>query len=715
MITMTISTSTATKTCSIFEAAKGEIDDFIIASGVKQGKFIGKGKTEEWLNLPCGFDIETTSFIDDNGDKAATMYEWTFGLDSTIIIGRTWEQYATLLNRLHEVLNLDAKRRIVIYVHNLAYEFQFMRFIHEWKKVFATDERKVLYAKAETGFIYRCSYLLSGKSLDALAESVGTVHKLKGALDYSLLRHSETPLTVQELRYCVYDVIIVLDYIRQCIEQENGYITRIPLTKTGYIRRYCKNQCYFNGGKHKNNRQYKEYSALMDKLQITGEDEYRQLKRAFQGGFTHCNAWYSGKTLTNVNSQDFNSSYPAVMVTSCRFPMSTAEKVEIKSVEDLKYNLQYFCCLFDAKITGVEAREDAPDHILSSSKCFRLTGATIDNGRVIDADSLFTTFTDIDFKCFCQFYRYKSIQVFNFRRYKRGYLPKPLVLAILTLYKDKTMLKGIDGKEDDYRRAKELLNSCYGMMVTDFAKPEQEYDNETGEWTTKEMDVEKAISKYNKSKNRFLFYAWGIFCTAAARQRLFAGLREFGEDYVYSDTDSIKGRHVERHMKFLNRYNAYIEKSIERAAKYHKIPVEMFMPLTANGEKKIIGVWENECNYDVFRAIGSKRYLTMKDGNVVLTVSGLNKQLAAEYVCNTWGKYAAFQHFGEGLYIPPEWTGKNTHTYIDMPKAGILKDYTGRKGHYAEYSSIHLSGADYTLSLADEYARYLLNFKEVIL
>lgn len=255
-----------------------------------------------------------------------------------------------------------------------------------------------------------------------------------------------------------------------------------------------------------------------------------------------------------------------------------------------------------------------------------------------------------------------------------------------------------------------------GMMVTDFAKPEQEYDNETGEWSEKEVDIEKAISKYNKSKNRFLFYPWGVFVTAIARQRLYTGIREFGvEDYVYSDTDAVKGRHVERHMKYLKRYNAYIEKSIERAAKYHKIPVEMFMPLTAKGEKKIIGVWENEGNYDVFRAIGAKRYLTMKDGHVVLTVSGLNKQFAADYVCNTWGKYGAFQHFGDGLYVPPEWTGKNTHTYIDMPKAGILTDYTGRQARYAEYSSVHLSGADYTLSLADEYARYLLNFKEVIM
>lgn len=707
--------STATKTYSIYEAAKCEYDEFINASGVRNAKFIGKGKTEKWLNLPVAFDIETTSFLDDHGDKAATMYEWTFGIDDTIIIGRTWTEYAALLNRLIKVLELDKTRRIVIYVHNLAFEFQFMRFMHEWKKVFATDERKVLYAKAETAFIYRCSYFLSGMNLALLADSIGSVSKMKGDLVYTLHRHSETPLTVKELRYCVHDVLIVLEYIRQCIEREKGYITRIPLTKTGYVRRYCKEQCYFGGGRHYHNRQFGEYGKIMQKLQITGEDEYKQLKRAFQGGFTHTNAWYSGKTLTNVNSQDFNSSYPAVMVT-CQFPMSAAEKVEITSVDDLKYNLKYYCCLFDAKLTGVRSRPGIPDHILSRSKCFCVEHARVDNGRIADADLLVTTFTDMDFKTFCKFYTYKSLQVFNFRRYERGYLPTPLVKAILKLYHDKTTLKGVEGKEDQYRLSKELLNSCYGMMVTDFAKPEQVYDNETGEWSVKELDLEKSIKTYNNSKNRFLFYPWGVWVTAHARQRLFAGIREYGEeDYIYADTDSIKGLHVERHEPYLQRYNAFVVKSIQRAAEYHKIPEDMFMPVTANGKRKIIGVWDNEGNYDVFRSLGAKRYMTLKYGKLSITVSGLNKQAAVPYMISQWGKYGAFQHFAEDLYVPAEFTGKNTHTYIDVPKAGVLTDYTGRSARYAEYSGVHLSGADYTLSLADEYARFLLNLREVIL
>lgn len=254
------------------------------------------------------------------------------------------------------------------------------------------------------------------------------------------------------------------------------------------------------------------------------------------------------------------------------------------------------------------------------------------------------------------------------------------------------------------------------MMVTDFAKPENVYDNETGEWSEKPVDIEKAIETYNNSKNRFLFYPWGIFCVSWSRSVLLLCALEYGEeDYAYSDTDSCKGFHLEKHLPYINRYNNYMIKKIERAAEHHKIPVEMFMPLTAKGEKKIIGVWEYEGKYDVFRSLGAKRYMTLKDGQLSLTVSGLNKQSAVPYMISKWGKYGAFQHFSEGLYVPPEYTGKNTHTYIDVPKSGYLTDYTGRKAPYAEYSGVHLSGADYTLSLADEYARFLLNLEEVIL
>ena len=49
-----------------------------------------------------------------------------------------------------------------------------------------------------------------------------------------------------------------------------------------------------------------------------------------------------------------------------------------------------------------------------------------------------------------------------------------------------------------------------------------------------------------------------------------------------------------------------------------------------------------------------------------------------------------FDAFKDGLYVPPKYTGKNTHTYIDEPCIGIVKDYRGEKYAYSERSIVHL-------------------------
>ena len=99
-------------------------------------------------------------------------------------------------------------------------------------------------------------------------------------------------------------------------------------------------------------------------------------------------------------------------------------------------------------------------------------------------------------------------------------------------------MKGVQGKEYEYLHNKQLLNACYGMCVTDIAPEPILYDNDI--WTTDLYTLEDQISKYNKAKQRFLFYPWGIYVTAYARRNLFMGIYEFYTDYIYSDTDSIK-------------------------------------------------------------------------------------------------------------------------------------------------------------------------------
>ena len=659
-----------------------------------------------YFDTPCAFDIETTSFISYNGDKTAIMYEWTLGVNGFVIIGRTWDEFLKCIEKLIECLDISLNKRLVIYVHNLSYEFQFICKRFEWEKVFAIDNRKPVYATTIDGIEFRCSYLLSGYALAKLAQNLTTVkiEKLVGDLDYSLLRHSETPLTDKEKGYCVNDVKIVMAYIYERIQLDGG-ITRIPLTKTGYVRQYCRHECFKNE-KSKKYRKNREYYDLMNELTIEPE-EYKQLKRAFQGGFTHANPFFSGKEVQHVGSDDFTSSYPCVMVAEM-FPMSKAESIEIKSKADLEYNLKYYCCLFDAEFINIDSKV-LYDNYISISRCWDIEKPVVNNGRLVSAKRIRITLTEQDYNIIKVFYKSEHFSVSNFRRYKKSYLPTPLVKSILKLYSDKTTLKGVEGKEVEYLQSKEQLNSCYGMMVTDIVRDCYTYITE---WGLDNPDFNTAIEKYNNSSNRFLFYPWGVWVTAYARRNLFTGIIEFGNDYIYSDTDSIKTINREKHIDYINKYNKMIKNRLYRAMDFHGLSHDLIEPQTVKGEKKCLGVWDFEGYYERFKTLGAKRYIVQKDGKVNITVSGLNKKIAVPYLQQKFGE-RIFEEFKQGLYVPPEYTGKNTHTYIDNERSGIITDYLGNKCTYHELSAVHMECADYHLSVSKEYVDYLTEIKTI--
>lgn len=423
-------------------------------------EFIKTSKKIEYGNVSCAFDIEATSFYE-NGEKRAIMYAWVLGFNGKCIIGRTWEDAMYCFGKISERYSLDIEKRIIFYVHNLSYDFQFFRKLFSWEKIFALSQRKPVQCISNIGIEFRCSYILSGYSLEYVGKNLVKykVEKMSGDLDYSLIRHSKTPLTDKEIGYILHDGLVVMAYIQERIEID-GNITKIPLTKTGYVRNYCRNQCLYDGSHKKNTSKYLKYHNIMTSLCIRSVKEYQQLKRAFQGGFTHANALYSGLTIEDVTSYDFSSSYPSVMIYE-KFPMSSGKLVTITSTKEFANYLQKYCCLFDITFYNLESSTSI-EHPISESKCWNINKIQIDNGRVVKADHLSTTLTEQDFMVIRKFYHWEKIEISNFRIYKKGYLPKDFVISILKLYYDKTTLKGVKGKEVEYMHSKENLNSCYG-------------------------------------------------------------------------------------------------------------------------------------------------------------------------------------------------------------------------------------------------------------
>ena len=673
---------------------------------------IKTNKKIQYINLECAFDIETTSTTY-NGQKTAFAYIWMigFGYGNDVFYGRTWKQFVATCKLIQRSLGLHEERRLVVYVHNLGYEFQFMRKYFDWNTVFAIDERKPIKALCSLGIEFRDSYILSGYSLANTAKNLSkhNVKKLVGDLDYSLVRTSDTPLTEVEMGYCRNDIDVVLAYINEQIEQY-GDINKVPLTNTGRVRSYVKHNCYYDDKNHRKSSKgkYVRYKRIMDDLTLT-PNMYLQLKTSFMGGFTHSNPNHTGMVHKNVASIDLTSSYPSVMLAE-QYPMSRPRELEVNSIDHLIELMDTYCLVFDIKLDGVKNTLGYESYI-SESKCRNLVGADINNGRVYEADSLSMTITCVDFNIINKVYSWENISIKNVHGFVKNYLPKAIIESILDLYIDKTTLKGVEGKEVEYLLSKGMLNSVYGMCVTDIVKDNNVYKDG---WEIEPVNIDEKITEYNESRNRFLYYAWGIWVTAYARRNLWTGILAMGEDYIYSDTDSIKALNYEKHKPYVDWYNGNVQSKLEDMCEHYKLDPERLKPKTIDGVEKPLGVWEFEGNYDMFKTLGAKRYMVLEKGKYQLTVAGLSKKNGMDYMIEQGhnNPEEIFNLFNDELYIPADKTGKMTHTYIDEEQMIHTTDYLGKSKIVKVLSSIHLEVCDFTLSISQQYKDFLKNLSQ---
>lgn len=670
-------------------------------------KFVKKSKKAkvEYANAACSFDTETTS-TKVNSQKVAFTYFWQFALtDRFYCYGRTWEEFRTLINYISSRISLNPEHALICYVHNLSFEFQFMRKWFEWNSVFAVKDRTPIKAMTEQGIEFRDSYILSGLPLKLVAENLTShkIEKLVGDLDYNLIRTEVTRVTEKELGYMLNDVVILIYYIEEQI-QLYGNISQIPLTNTGRVRRAVKEKAF-----DKNNRYLTQKQMSM--LTLTPE-LYLKLKQAFAGGFTHANKNYVGKIVQNVQSMDFTSSYPTVLLSSNRYPMSKPFKCKIKNemekeafIKDLHNEklIFFFTATFKELVTKIDF-----ENYLSKSKCFDTEGLVENNGRVWMAEKLSVTICSIDYEIIEKCYDWLDVEFSDITMYNCDYLPKYMLEAVIQFYQKKTTLKGVEGKEREYMLYKGMLNSLYGMTVTDIAKPEITYGEE---WGKELVDLPQVIDDYNNDKYRFLYYPWGVVVTALARQNLWSGILELKNDYVYSDTDSVKFINREKHQEYFKRYNEDITNKLKTMCDKKGFDYNDLAPKTVQGVSKPLGVWDDDGFYTYFKTLGAKRYVLIENGKFKTTIAGLGKKAGADYLLKNSDNdpLKAMKNFKIGMFVPAGETGKNTHTYIDEEFIGNITDYQGVTHETTSLSSVHLEPTSFKMTISETFAEFLAN------
>ena len=665
-----------------------------------------------YYDISCALDTETTNLIIDDDHKYSWIYIFQLMIGDTFITCRTFDELADVFMNLKLTYSLNAKNRIVIYVHNLPFEFQFMRTEFRFSECLARKNRTVFKCFFDDyGIEFRDSLILSGMSLAKTAENMvkHTTRKLLGDLDYNLIRLPCTPITPTEMGYCYNDVKIICDYIDEQREYY-GDITKIPLTNTGRVRRFVKEKCFRKVINPKTHKKHIPYKNLMDRLTLDVL-EYGYAKQAFLGGYTHANARYSKKLLSDVHSIDFTSSYPTVMLSE-KYPMSkgTFIKLNMNSYAEfdtyLKQSERVAVVMVD--LWDIETKPDIPDDYISYSRLYK-KGEQImnNNGRVHKADYVELIVTSVDLAQIVSCYNYSKINIIDGYFYYVDYLPKEIIESILELYEKKTTLKGVKGKETEYLLSKGMLNSCYGMCVTDIVSDDEQCTYNKG-WEHIKPNVAECVEKYNSNPNRFLFYVWGIFVTAYARNNLFNGIKSIGMDYVYCDTDSIKFLNKSKHDAYINSYNQEIVKKCRACLDHYGFDYAQLSPKTIKGVEKQIGVWDYECKYDHFKTNGCKRYLTEIGGEFDLTCAGLPENRGIAELTKLGTKVDdVFARFNDDFRVDAENSGKLAHFYNDDPFEIDVVDYCGNHGRISCTSCCVLFPVAFSVNGNEEYQLFL--------
>lgn len=652
------------------------------------------GKKRHYVGITTAFDIETT-LLDDIEQSIMYIWQWQFGNDYTVI-GRTWDEFLDLQQRIKAVL--PSGSWLVVYVHNLSYEFQFLKGIYQFvpDDIFAVDSRKLIKCDMWGCFEFRCSYKLTNMSLKQFTTRMKVEHtKLSGEeFDYSIKRYPWTPIEGEELEYCINDVLGLVEAIQALMERDGDTLQTIPLTSTGYVRRNAKRA--MREGIHHNF----VYSILPD------YETYKALREAFRGGNTHANRYYAGDVVENVHSADRSSSYPAVMC-NCEFPMTEFIPILPKDLNKdyiaRCITIRHKALLLRIGIKDLKLRDPfwgCP--YLSKDKCRNIHKAvdTEDNGRILEAEYLETTVTDIDLKIIMEEYTGHIIFLQGwYASYKK--LPDPLINEVVKYYKDKTELKGIKGQEIFYDKAKALLNSLYGMMAQDPVKHSFIF-RQFGDWDQDDTPDEELLGKHNQKA--FLAYQWGVWVTAHSRDALERGIRLVheteGADFIYCDTDSVK-------------YTGSVDWSGYNSDRVMECRESGSVATDPKGVTHYMGVFETEDNpetgyaYRYFKTLGAKKYAYVeKDGEGVhCTIAGVNKKKGGSEL----DKHGGLSAFTEGFIFRE--AGGTQAVYNDSPPLSEV----AIDGHTVKITAnVSILPSEYTLGITGEYERIIKYSKKYL-
>ena len=578
-------------------------------------------------------------------------------------------------DRLHKFLTYISnsfRKKIMCFVHNLSFEFDFLiKNISKPKKFLCNSSHSVICATLEDFNIeFRCTYQLSRLPLWKIGEMYN-FPKLED--DYcNIYPYEDVP--EKKWEYCERDCDILCPYI---LDEVKTYkmLAYLPYTSTGKVRKELKwklSDCTD-----------KEWDLMPN------EDCFNALNKTFRGAITMSNPRFTNKLIkSKVRSFDEKSKYPSIML--CKEFPYTIEKV--LDFDNNTYK-QYKFWIGKVRLTNIYSKFDWG--VMSSNTCeyVDLFNADIFNGKIINCGLVEIFITNVDLELFKSVYHIEKIEFLEFYKCEKyGRLPEPFI-ELIKMFAEPKYILGKELKEivkiygensDEYREknkeymdSKAKLNGIYGMMVQKLTSPEY-YIDENYIWHERENEY-KCIKGKHLNRN-FLF---GIFITAYSRYDLVINIiHNCPYNFVYCDTDSIKYIDMGKDFEDLN----------------DDIPEYLQEFKYLKGFNK----FEEEDFYTEFITYGAKKYAYIRNGEFGFTVAGLPKST----------KINSFDEFKlDTIYknckLAKRYIYHNVYTDIDEFTQEILQQFYEENGEIYDNGGIALFETDYHLNMTESDKDYI--------
>lgn len=523
------------------------------------------------------------------------IYQWAIKLKKIYIYGRRPDELIRLLEILAEHYKLADDKRIIIYIHNAAYDLEYLKnFLYKYDPsahFMSIDAHAILICDI-IGFRILCSYKLTNMSLAALADNYATTYdKAVGEIDYNIVRYQDSELTPEDWFYMFSDVAAQYDGIIGFLKMQGyKYAFESPFTSTGFVRTKCRKASKLDT----------TWRDEFYKSKLTLE-QYNLERQCFMGGVCIASFAYSGETVRSdkLRHKDFTSSYPARQMCNY-FPKGAPNWYgDVEDLEELEFLLSEYCCIFLLTLENVHIKKGVTAPCIPSSKCIALDTPVKVNGKIVHAKMLTMAVCELDYKWIKKQYTADSVKVDKMLIYERGVMPDWLKGEVMEYFTNKCELKNA---EDDngkmlYQKSKSYLNSIYGMTATSIIRDEYKMNDDhiLVKEPYSEDKAEGILSKYYKSYNSFLRYDAAIYTTAWARDALYTMIECVGYDnFLYCDTDSV----------------FYLETPENKIAmdNYARECQELAIKHNAYVGDKYLGLPTDEPPLRAFRALHSKCY-----------------------------------------------------------------------------------------------------------